>query len=126
MKTHEEAMEIFKQFNIQAEEVEPTVYKVLNNKQEINIYDLEFELKECFLLISNKQRSERNKEGYKIKYAPVFYILLDCNKGDLMDKYYDISQQERITVIRSYKYNPNYVESIDTIYTAEELGLTEA
>lgn len=124
MKSHEEAMEIFNKFGIQTELVEPTVYKVINDTQEFNIDALESELGECILLISEKIRYEKMPEGYSVIHARIYYILLDPKAG-LTLKYNDISSQTNDTMIKSFRYNPNYVESIDTIYSLEELGIKQ-
>ena len=125
MKTHEEAMKVFNKFGLQVEEVESTVYKVLNNTHEVCIDDLEFELEQCLMLVSDKINSKKLPEGYWISFVYVYYIILDYNNDDALWKYEEISRQSRRTIVRSFKYNPNYVESIDTLYTLEELGLAK-
>jgi len=122
MRTREEAASIFNKFNIQTEEVEPTVYKVINNTQEFNIDTLELELKECVLLTSQQTRYKKNSEGNNEEYGQIYYILLDYDNYELRWRYEDISKETKNTLVSSFKYNPNYTESIDTIYSAEELG----
>jgi len=127
MKIREEAAAIFNKFSIQAVEVEPTVYRVINNTQEFNIDTLESELKERILLISDKTRYEKDEEGYNTMYAKVYYILLDYDdNNDLMLKYNNILSQEKETMIKSFRYNPNYTQGIDTVYSKVELKPIEA
>jgi len=122
MRTREEAAAIFNKFGIQTEEVEPTVYKVLNDTQEFNIDAIKSELNEGLLLVSYKKRYVKTPEGYNEIYRNIYYILLDYDNDELLNKYDDISCATRRTVVSSFRYNPNYTESIDTIYSAEELG----
>lgn len=122
MKTREEAAAIFNKFGIQTEEVEPTVYKVLNDTQEFNINAIKSELNEGLLLVSPQTRYKKNSEGNNEEYGQIYYILLDYDNDELLNKYDDISCATRRTVVRSFRYNPNYTETIDTIYSAEELG----
>lgn len=123
MKSHEEAMEIFNKFGIQTELVEPTVYKVINNTQEFNIDDLEMALEEVVLLVSYDKRYVKNSEGCNDIYRCIYYIFLDYDNNDLVYKYDVLCKKSGLdAVINEFKYDPNYKETIDTIYSAEELG----
>jgi len=124
MRTREEAVAIFNKFNIQTVEVEPTVYRVINNTQEFNINAIKSELNEGLLLVSPQTRYEKVPEGYNIEHGQIYYILLDYDNDELLWKYDDISRKTRRTVVSSFRYKSDYPETIDTIYSAEELGMT--
>ena len=122
MKSHEEALAIFNKFGIQVEQVEPSVYKVINNTEDVNITDLEWELTECLMLTSSQTGSEKTPEGYWNEFAHVYYIITDYSKEEQLWKYEDISSEERETVVSSFKYNPNHViDEIPTLYDQEEI-----
>lgn len=111
------------QFCLEIEEVEPTVYKVLNTDLEININKLQHSLEECILITSDQLRTEKYNYGCTI-IAYMYYIILDYNRNDLKYKYHSQANTEfQDAVIDSYsklKEEASY-SSIDTIYRAEEL-----
>ena len=80
------ADEILKKYGLEAEAVEPTVYKVINTDKEINVSKLQWELKECTTIISSEIRLEKeNHTGMTI--ANVYYVILEYGNREKTWKY---------------------------------------
>lgn len=111
------------QFHLEIEEVEPTVYRVINTDQEVNIPKLQYTLAECVLITSDKIRTDKENE-ISMLIAHIYYIILDYTRDDLKYKYHKLSRIKfRDAVIDSYSKSKEDAKhiSIDTIYRAEEL-----
>ena len=114
---------ILKKFNIEAEHVEPFVYKVINTSEEIDIDKLKWELNNCFLISSPTIRYIKNpKTGINTEIANLYYIITDISENkkawelqDLADKIYGN------TIIDSYNSKSNTNGFIDTIYSKQEI-----
>lgn len=123
VKTAEEAMEIFKKHGLQAEQIEPQVFKVLNTDKEVDIDEIQEELESCILIISSDTNYRRLDGGVSDVVSKVYYIVTDKNMSDVGKKYKQLAKNEYGSVLyEAYEYRPNYENAIDTIYAAEELG----
>ena len=117
--------QIFEKYNLNTIEVENNTYKVNNIDNKTNIESLQDDLKSCILITSNIIDKEKSKEtGITTFIAHIYYIITDFNMKDLALKYLDIAEREIDidSTIESYCERPNLASSIDTIYSAEELG----
>lgn len=104
------------QFHLEIEELEPTVYKVLNITQEVNIDRLQWALEECILITSSKKGRERAKNGVSTIISNVYYILT-IHDIDLACKYEALSLKEHEdTVLIEYQYSADTTNTIDTLY----------
>lgn len=108
------------QFGLKIQEMEPSVYEVLNPDKEINIDKLKQTLEECILITSD----QINIDDEHSLIAHVYYIMVDYNRDDLKYKYHkQANLKYKDAVIDSYsksKEESSYT-SIDTIYRLEEL-----
>ncbi len=112
--------DIFRKYNLNVEEVERNVYKVINTDQEINIQKIRGELQNCMIISSNKIRTER-WNGCGTSIVHVYYIILNDN-DDTALKYADIAEGKYANIqIMKYNYNPKYKDTIDTIYNEEDI-----
>lgn len=108
-KTHEEALAIFQKHDIQVEQVEPLVYKILNPFDHIvNITDLEGNLGECIIIGDHNKEIHMYENWYSFDVGNIYYISLDYENDDITNKYFELVEQEyklqsRIT---GYKYRP--------------------
>lgn len=111
------------QFHLEIEEIEPTVYKVINTDQEVNSSKLKWALEEVILIKSLRIRLEKvNHTGMPINN--IYYIILDYTRDDLKDKYHKIARNKyKKAVIDLYStlLEEARPESIDTLYKPEEL-----
>lgn len=121
MLTTQDKLNIIKnQFGIQIEEVEPTVYKVINTDQEVNSSKLKWALEEVILIKSLRISLEKvNHTGMPINN--IYYIILDYNRDDLKDKYHRIAKHEhKKAVIDLYSNKSDQSNRIDTLYNTGE------
>lgn len=111
------------QFQLEIKEIEPLVYKVLNPTKEVNSSKLKWALEEVILIKSLRIRLEKvDFTGMSINN--IYYIILDYNRDDLKNKYHKIARNKyKKAVIDLYNslLEESQPESIDTIYSAEEL-----
>ena len=115
--------EVFEKYGLRVEEVEPKVFKVLNTSLEVSIDELQWDLLECILITSLNIRRKKIENKISVAIANVYFIILDYKNGIVADKYDRLaSEQYGETLYKPYKCNLNFVESIDTIYSKEELG----
>lgn len=115
-------LEIISSFGLQVEEIEPTVYKVLNPDLVVNIDKLQWALNECVLIASLELSTEKLETGIYTMLANVYYILLDYTNRELSYKYDDKATEEfGRTLYKPYKYNPSPDCGIDTIYREGEI-----
>lgn len=123
VKTTEEAMEIFKKYGLQAEQIEPQVFKVLNTDKEVDIDEIQEELESCILIISSDTNYRRLDGGVSDVVSKVYYIVTDKHMSNVGKKYKQLAKNEYGSVLyEAYEYRPNHENAIDTIYAAEELG----
>lgn len=109
------------QFGLQVEEIESSVYKVLNPEKEVNIDKLQWALEECMLVTSDQIRTKKLENGMYTSIRNVYIIITKYNK-DLVWKYDEIYEKKYgTTLISDYKYKPDKEVRIDTIYSLEEL-----
>ncbi len=107
------------QFHLEIEEIEPTVYKVINTNQEVNIDKLQWALEECILITSTKRGRERLKNGVSTIISNVYYIII-AHDIDVALKYEKKSLKNHTdTTLIEYKYSENNTETIDTLYKVE-------
>ena len=116
-------IEILNKFGLKVEEIEHNIYRVINFEENINVSDLQTQLKSCILITSPRIKYERNKWGINDTIANVYYILLDYNDKESMLKYRLLAKEiDSNAIINSYHEDAKLASSIDTLYTAEELG----
>lgn len=114
--------QIITDLGINIERIENSVYKVLNTDKMFNTDILKWKLNEGILLTSTETHYEEDSNGINSILATIYYIITDYNE-ELAYKYCDKAKEEfGSTFLIDFKYNPNYKESIDTIYSAEELN----
>ena len=116
-------LEIFQKYTLQAEEMEPVVYKILNTNDEISITELQWELVSCIVITSNRTKYKKLPNGgiHSI-VAKVYYVITDFDRSDLGHKYNKLATlQYGMSVYRNYKYRPELANSIDTIYAEGEI-----
>lgn len=122
MITNVRAGEILKKYGLQTEEVEPTVYKVINTDKEINVSKLQWELKECTTITSSEIRLEKeNQTGMTI--ANVYYVILEYGNREKTWKYQNNARKSfHKAVIDSYSEEEEKKQyaSIDTLYKTGE------
>lgn len=112
---------IIKSFELDVQEVEPNVLKILNIDKDINIDKLQWALEDCILITSLEKRTEKLDSGIHTMIANVYYIILNVVNKDIAYKYDDIATEEfGRTLYKQYKYNPNTNNNIDTIYKVGE------
>ncbi len=121
--TIQEKLDIIQnQFGLQIQEIEPTVYKVINTNKEVNIDKLQWALEECILLTSDEIRTEKLPTGIHTKIMYI-YCIITCYDTQLAWKYDDIfTQKYKDVLFMDYKYNPQNYNHIDTLYSTEELA----
>ena len=108
--------------NLDVVMIEDKVYKNITSDKVVNIDKLKRELENCWLLISDTVRKEK-ENGYYTFYAKVYYIIDDADDDALVKKYGTIVDNEYGEVFVEYfKFDPNGDDCISTIYGADELG----
>ena len=115
--------ELQDKFGLNAIEVESEVYRV-NNTEPVNVDELKGFLKKCILITSGDRNYIKDKAGRNRVITRLYYIILDYDNAMLRKKYRSITKEEldKNCTIDSYWERPHLATSIDTIYTAEELG----
>jgi len=109
------------QFHLEIEEIEPTVYKVLNTEQEVNIDKLQWELEECILITSDQIRTEKLNSGAYTSIMNVYVIITKYNK-ELAWKYdEEFGKKYGVTLISDYICKPDKETRIDTLYSLGEV-----
>ena len=104
------------QFGLKIQEMEPSVYEVINSNKEINIDKLQWALEECILITSSKKGRERLSNGASTTLANVYYIII-THDIDLALKYERQSLVSHAdTTLVDYKYCADDIETIDTLY----------
>lgn len=113
---------IFKRYGLDVKEVETNVYKVMNTDKEVNISCLQWDLKECTTIASDRIRLEKeNHTGMVI--ACVYYILNEHGNREKAWKYQTYAINEfGNAVIRGYSEDEENKQhsSIDTLYKIGE------
>ena len=113
---------VFEEYGLHVEQVEPSVYKVLNTDKEISVDELQKDLEYCVLLTSERKGKKRLSTGGCYTLAHIYYIILDVNNIELGYKYDAIAGKEFGKVVYdAYEYNPKSENTIDTIYAKGEI-----
>lgn len=113
---------VFKEYGLEVQQVEPSVYKVLNTEKEISVDELQKDLEYCVLLTSERKGKKRLSTGGCYTLAYIYYIVTDVDNIELGYKYDNIASQEFGKVIYdSYEYDPKGECTIDTIYARGEI-----
>lgn len=114
---------VFKEYGLEVEEVESSGYKVLNIDKEISIDELQWDLKSCIIIASDKTGYKKLPfGGINSTLAHVYYIITDFDKYDLGYKYNKLAtQQYGKSYYMDYKYRPELANRIDTIYSEREI-----
>lgn len=118
--------ELQKKFGLNTKLIEKDVLEVINKDQFINIDALKEYLKKCILITSGQYQYKKNEvTGINAVLSHVYFILLDYDNNDLMIKYRKIAKQtiDEDSLIDSYFERPQIADSIDTLYSAEEVVL---
>lgn len=116
-----EKEQIIRDFGLEIEKVEDSVYKVLNTDKEFNIDKLQWALKECVLITSTETRYHRETEGFCTSIGKIYYIVIEIN-SELGLKYDDIAAEEfGRSLYQPYKYIADNMMHIDTIFSKEEI-----
>lgn len=105
--------------------VEPNVYEVTDKKSFINVDSLKQELKKCILITSLARKREKNPEtGRNTILAKVYFIITDYDAEASMNSYHmkALRTIDDESVVDSYFERPEMADSVDTVYSAEELG----
>ena len=89
------------QFQLKIEELEPTVYKVLNPTQEVNIDKLQQALEECILITSDQIRTEKLDNGVYTSIMNVYAIITKYNK-ELAWKYDELFYKIQVFFLTHY------------------------
>ena len=115
------AMQVFKEYGIEVEQIEPYVYRVLNTDKEMSMNEVQRDLISCILITSGTLRYERVHGGNN-SIGNIYYIVLGKKNAELAYKYEDIAiEQFSEAVIDSYEYNSKGEYTIDTIYAKGEI-----
>ena len=81
-------------------------------------------MEECIIFKSSNIKREKTPEGYNTVIANAYYILLNYQNDELYHKYIKIIVGAIGDVgVISYKKQDNENESIDTIYSKEEMKM---
>lgn len=108
--TKEEALIIFSQYNIKVEEVESSVFKVLNPEEIfVNLEEFCYEFERILLLTSEVEHELRNDKTYR--FANIYYILLDLENPQTLYKYATLCNSERKTIILRFEPETPTIEA---------------
>ena len=111
---------IIKSFDLQVMELEPNVLKVINSDKEVNIHKLGTDLGTCVLLVKNI-RVEK-VQGYGHTFGNVAYIKLGNGTNDrVYSLWHELQRKGVSTVIDVYDSSVFLSESVDTVYSKEEI-----
>lgn len=111
------AKEILNKYGLQVEEIEPTVYKVINTTDQMSIDEIQWELKESIAITSLVIGHKKLKSGIHSSIVYVYYILSDYDNDDLMLRYEETARKEFGRVLSlPYKEGTTAGDDIDTIY----------
>lgn len=113
---------IFERYGLQVTELDSNVYKVINIDREINTDKLKKDIGNCILIISERKRWEIEDDiYYRISY--VYYILTDFDdRQKALELRRRAINEYQAAYLSDFKYQPEQVNSIDTLWSAKELG----
>lgn len=114
-------MDIIKKFGLQAVEIEPQIFKIINTDKEVDIHKLKQQLGPDIAILRSSTLKQRKIGNTIEELEHIYYILPKQDK--LIDKYKEIAKQEHSEVVVDYILKMDALPSIDTLYTLEELGL---
>lgn len=113
---------VFKEYGLDVEQVEPYVYKVLNTEQVVSVEELQDSLASCILLTSERTGRKRLSAGGYYTLAKIYYIVLNKKNKELGHKYDTIASQKFGRVVYdSYENDSKGQYTIDTIYAKGEI-----
>ena len=114
--TKEERENILTKFELQFEEVEPNVYKILNTNKVINITELQHKLRLCELMISPDEELRRMEDGYSNTFAKLYYAIIGTDERSIILKYCEIADKECGENILDCYEEKEHKPSIDTLF----------
>lgn len=117
----EKMLNIIEKFNLITEEIEPSVFKVINTDKEIDIHRFKQELGTDIAFISSCTLKTHRIGDIIEELENIYYIM--PKRDDIMYKYEDKAAAEQPEVTIDYMLPAIDLPSIDTLYTPEELGV---
>lgn len=109
--------QVFKEYGLEVEQVEPYVYRVLNTEKEVSVEELQDSLTSCILLTSERTGRKRLGTGGYYTLAKIYYIVINKKNKELGHKYDNIASHKFGRVVYdSYEYDSKGEYTIDTIY----------
>lgn len=114
---------VLNEFGLNAFKVNDHLYEVLNTDLEVNTDSLAKELRECYLITSDRLRYEKtNYVSYKI--ANVYYIVI--GRQYLKESYELIDRcREKYSTATIEAFEDYEVETIPSIFDLSELSIFE-
>lgn len=115
-------IDILKKHNIQVEQVEESVFKVINSEQRVNIDNLKRDLKEFIAIISSSTEYKKDTDSdiYSM-ITSIYYLITDYNNKKMLIKYFGMAKQEHKNAsIESYRERPELAVDIPSLWEITE------
>ncbi len=115
---------ICKDYGINVKLVATNTYQNIDYDTPVNIDRLKRTIDNCYLLVSDDVDEVKVDGCYWESIAKVYYIITDLSDRKGLQIYYNMAEKEHGEVIMSaYKSDTTELESMSTLYTAEENGV---